>query len=309
MRSLRRLSTITFLCTALLLGMLLIAGYSQNRMMDAYNTIVKQSESTIFLFSTIREQTTEALLTQNASQIQAAAREIEQLHGRYTDMLESRLIPGQYKISFLKEIDLEQVAIDLRSMAEAPTDTTQALAIVSQLRQINNQFLQFDRIVVSEMKNRVMGYQKKALVLMGLIVALTSFTLIILYKKSVKPLIILAEQSKNALVNKTPLELNDEYTSSIEVKTLISSFNHLLQLPPEAALHNDTPSPREAEFFSIVNEVTNRLNGIINYSQLLADYCEAEKVGDEQKEILYKIMENGEKSAKILQKSLHGGEK
>ncbi len=308
MRSLRRLSTFTFLCTAILLGMLLVAGYYQNRMMDTYSTIVKQSESTIFFYSTIREQTTEALLTQNASQLQAAAREIEQLHGRYTDMLESRLIPGQYKISFLKEIDLEQVAINLKSMAESPTDTTQALAIVSQLRQINNQFLQFDRIVVSEMKNRVMGYQKKALVLMGLIVALTSFTLIILYKKSVKPLIILAEQSKKALANKTPLELDDENTGSLEVKALISAFNQLLQLPPDATRHNNTPSPREAEFFSIVNEVTNRLNGIINYSQLLADYCEAEKVGDEQKQILYKIIENGEKSAKILQKSLHGGD-
>ncbi len=308
MRSLRRLSTFTFLGTAVLLAMLLVAGYSQNRMMDAYSTIVKESESTIFFYSTIREQITEALLTQDAAQTKAAATEIEQLHGRYTDMLESRLIPGHYKISFLKEIDLEKVAMALKSMAESPTDTTLALALVGQLRQINNQFLQFDRIVVSEMKNRVMGYQKKALVLMGLIIALTSFTLLILYKKSVKPLIMLAEQCENALNDKTPLQLDDEETSSIELKTLTSSFNQLLLQPPDAGSDQNTPGPRDAEFFSIINEVTNRLNGIINYSQLLADYCEAEKVGEEQKQILHKIMENGEKSAKILQKSLHGGE-
>ena len=60
------------------------------------------------------------------------------------------------------------------------------------------------------------------------------------------------------------------------------------------------------EFSAIINEVTNGLNGIINYSQLLADYCEAENIGEEQKEILHKIINTGEKSAAILQKGLPG---
>lgn len=308
MRSLRRLSAVTFLSTALLLATLIITGFSQNRLMSDYSAIVKESESTIFFYSTIREQTTEGLLSKDPTQLLAAAREIEQLHGRYTDMLDNSLIPGQYKLSFLQKIDLEQVVIHLKNMVETPSNNTLALKILSQLRQINNQFLQFDRVVLSEMKNRVMRYQKKALVLMGVIIFLTSFTLIILYKKSVKPLVNLAKQTHQALTDNTPLQLEDEKKSSVEVRTLITSFNQLLQSPKETGSNSATPSRREAEFSTIVNEVTNRLNGIINYSQLLADYCEAEKVGGEQKKILYKIIENGEKSAEILQKSLHGGE-
>jgi hypothetical protein len=307
MRSLRRLSAVTFLSTALLLAMLIITGYSQNSLMSDYSAIVKESESTIFFYSTIREQTTQGLLSQNPTQLLAASREMEQLYGRYTAMLDNNLIPSQYKLSFLQKIDLEQVAIHLKNMAETPANTKLSLKILSQLRLINNQFLQFDRIVISEMKHRVMQYQKNALVLMGLIISLTGFTLIILYKKSVKPLINLAEQTSQALIDRTPLQLEDEKKSSVEVRTLITSFNQLLQATKETSSNSTMPSRREAEFSAIVNEVTNRLNGIINYSQLLADYCEAEKVGDEQKKILYKIIENGEKSAEILQKSLHGG--
>jgi len=55
MRSLRSLSTAAFLGTALLLAMLIITGYSQNRLMGTYNSIVEDSEKTIFLYSTIRE--------------------------------------------------------------------------------------------------------------------------------------------------------------------------------------------------------------------------------------------------------------
>ena len=308
MRSLRRLSGVTFLSTALLLGALVLTGLRQNSLMSDYNTIVKESESTIFLYATIREQATEGLLSRDPTPLLAAAKEFEQLQGRYTAMLDNHLIPGQYKLSFLQDLDLEQVVINLRNLAEKPANEDLILTIISHLRQINKQFLQFDRIVVSEMRNRVMQYQKRGLVLMGLIIFLTCFTLIILYLKSVKPLIDLAAQAEQALQDGTPLELKEDKKSSVEVRALITSFNQLLQNPKERSTDDLTYNRREAEFSAIVNEVTNRLNGIINYSQLLADYCEAEEVADEQKQILYKIIENGEKSAVILQKGLHGGD-
>ncbi|MCF8057491.1 MAG: hypothetical protein K9K37_12750 [Desulfocapsa sp.] len=308
MRSLRRLSLITFFGTALLLAVLILTGFRQNSLMRAYSAIVKESESTIFFYSTIREQTTEGLLSKNRTQLLAAAREIEQLQGRYTAMLDNRLIPSQYKLSFLQNFDLEQLVVNLRNLTDNITDRALTLKIISQLRQVNTQFLQFDRIVVSEMRNKVMEYQKRGLVLMGFIVFLTSFSLIILYQKAVKPLISLADQTEQAIIAGTPLRLKNEEKSSVEVKALINSLNQLLQNPVETNSDNLTHERREAEISAIINEVTNRLNGIINYTQLLADYCETEKIGDEQKNILYKIIENGEKSAAILQKGLQGGD-
>ncbi|MBU1140071.1 MAG: hypothetical protein KKA76_13915, partial [Proteobacteria bacterium] len=258
--------------------------------------------------ATIREQATEGILSRDSAQLTGAAKEFEQLNGRYTSMLDNHLIPSQYKLSFLRELDLEKVVIDLRNLAENPANDDLILKTISQLRQINKQFLQFDRIVVNEMRNRVMQYQKRGLVLMGLIIFLTCSTLVTLYLKSVKPLIDLAAQAEKSLPDGKPLQLEDEKKSSVEVRTLVTSVNQLLQKPKEASASNLTHHRREAEFSAIVNEVTNRLNGIINYSQLLADYCETENVADEQRQILYKIIENGEKSAEILQKGLHGGD-
>jgi len=308
MRSLRRLSLITFLTTALLLAMLLFTGFRQNSLMADYSAVVKESESTIFFYSSIREQITEGLLSRNSRQLLAAAREIEQLQSRYTGMLENHRIPSNYKMSFLQNLDFEQLLLDLKNLAEIPVNETLISKIFAQLRQLNNKFLQFDRVVVSDMKNRVMRYQKNGLVLMGLIICLSSFTLIILYRKAVQPLISLSSEAEQALLDTTPLALSDNSKSSVEVRSLIASFNKLLQNEQSFSPESLTHSRREAEFSAIINEVTNRLNGIINYSQLLADYCESKDVGGEQKKILYKIIENGEKSAAILQKGLMGGD-
>ena len=304
MRLLRKLSTVTFLSTALLLGMLVFIGIRQNTLTSDYSTIVKESESTIFLYATIQEQATEGLLSRNPSQLLSAAKEFEQLQGRYVAMLDNRLIPSQYKLSFLQELDLGRVVINLRNLAENPINEDLILKIISQLRQMNKQFLQFDRIVVNEMRDRVMQYQKRALVLMGVIICLTCFSLIILYLKSVKPLIDMATQAEQALLDGTPLTLGKEGKSSVEVRTLITAFNQLLQKPKEESPDDLRYNRRETEFSAIINEATNRLNGIINYSQLLVDYCETENVGGEQKQILCKIIQDGEKCAVILRKGL-----
>ncbi len=201
MRSLRKLCRIAFLGTALLLGILVITGFLQNNLMGDYNTIVKESEETIFLYATIREQATEGLLFRDPIPLSSAAKEFEKLHGRHSSMLDNHLIPSQYKLSFLQDLDLELVVINLKNLAEKPDNEDLVIEIISQLRQINKQFLQFDRIIISEMRNKVMQYQKRALILMGLIISLTCFTLIILYQKSVKPLLDLTSRIEETQVN------------------------------------------------------------------------------------------------------------
>jgi len=306
MRSLRRLSRVTFLGTALLLGMIVLTGFRQNNLMNNYNAIVKESEGAIFFYATIREQATEGLLSRDPVLLSGAASQFEKLHSRHTSMLDNHLIPSQYKLAFLQDLDLEQVVINLKSLTEDPENTGLSKIIIGQLRQINKQFLQFDRIIISEMRNGVMQYQRIALILMGLVIALTCFTLLILYQKSVKPLLYLTSQVNKILAENDYAVMVEGNNSSTEFKELIESLNQLLRSRQESAPSDLTNSQREAEFSAIVNEVTNGLNGIINYSQLLADYCEAEDMGKEQKEILHKIINAGEKSAVILQRGLSG---
>jgi len=305
MRSLRRLSAVTLLGTALLLAALVLTGIRQNNLALDYSTFVQESESTIFLYATIQDQATQGLLSHDQSQLQGAAKEFEQLQSRYVALLDNPLIPTQYKLPFQQELDFGRVVVNLRNLAEKPTNGDLILQIMGQLRLMNKQFLQFDRVVVNGMRNRVMEYQKTALVLMGMIISLTSFSLIMLYLNSVKPLIALAIQAEQALLDGSPFYFGRTGGDSVEVSAIVAAFNHFLQNttkkdPDDLAHHR-----REAEFSAIINEATNRLNGIINYSQLMADSCEKENntTGD-QKQILGKIIQNGEQCAVILRKGI-----
>ena len=306
MRSLRRLCRITFLATAFFLAILVLTGFQQNTLIDSYNTIVEESERTIFFYATIREQTTEGLLSGDATLLLASAKEFEKLNEIYTSMLDNQLIPSQYKLSFLKDLDLELVVVSLKNLALKTNNEELKLNILRQLRLINKQFMQFDRIVIGEMKTRVMQHQKSALILMGFIVALTCFTLIILYQKSVTPLLNLADQAAQAQAEGEVIPLAAEKNSSVEMFALISTFNQLLATREKKISSTLPDKGREAEFSAVFNELINGLNGIINYAQLLTDYCEAEKIGDEQKEVLAKIIKTAEKNAARLQKCLQG---
>jgi len=306
MKSLRNLSRLTFAVLMILLGILVWTGFQQNRLISRYDTIVEESERIIFLYATIREQITEALLSRDSVQLVLQATEVEKFNSRYTSMLENHLIPSQYKLSFLKDLDFEQLAVSLKNLGERSDSDDNVLEIFGHLRQINKQFLQFDRIVVSEMKSKVMQYQKSALILMGIIISITCFTLVILYQKTVRPLLDLAYQGRRALTDGEFVALRAGSNSSVEVGVFVDVFNQLLDASQIESQENSRGNRREAEVHAIINEVINGLNGIINYSQLLADYCEAEKMDNEQKKILLKIIETGEKSAAILQNGFHG---
>ena len=286
--------------------MLVLAGFQQNTLIEGYNAIVEESERAIFLYATIREQTTEGLLSRDPALLQASAKEFEKLNGIYLSMLDNQLIPSQHKLSFLKDLDLELVVVNIKNLILKPDNEELKLNLLNQLRQVNKQFLQFDRIVLSEMKSRVMRHQQTALILMGLIVALTCITLLILYQKSVIPLLDLADQASRAEADGEFLALSTEKSRSVEINALISSYNQLLNFHENNVSTTLPSKERETEFSAMVNEVVNGLNGIINYSQLLADYCEAGKIGNEHNEVLLKIIKTAEKSAETLRKYPQG---
>lgn len=304
MRTLRRLSAVTLVGTALLLAALVVTGIRQNNLARDYSTIVQESESTIFLFATIQDQATQGLLSRDQSQLLGAGKEFEQLQSRYVALLDNPLIPTQYKLSVLQELDFGRVIVNLRNLAEKPANNELSIQVMGHLRLMNKQFLQFDRIVVNGMRNRVMEYQETALVLMGMIISLTCFSLIMLYLHSVKPLIGLAAQAKLALRDGSPLDLGKAGGGSVEVGTVITAFNQLLHKNTQKGPEDFACHRREAEFSAIINEATNRLNGIINYSQLLADSCEVGNSGGDQKQILGKIIQHGEQCAVILRKGI-----
>ncbi len=304
MQSLRRFNIAIFSIIALLLATLVVTGFREHNKAFDYSTIVQESESTIFLYTTIQDQATEALLSRERSQLIAAAKEFEQLQSRYTALLDNPLISTQYKLSFIRDLDLGRVVVGLRTLAEKPANDELTLQTMAQVRHINKQFLQFDRIVINEMRSRVMEYQKIALIIMGAIVSLACFSLIVLYLKSVKPLTTLSSQFDQALQHGLPINIDNARASSVEVRSIINGINHLIQRNIPEGYDPQTIARREAEISTLINETVNRVNGIINYAQVLMDSIASNTDEINQQELLNKIVHTGEQCAVTLRKSI-----
>lgn len=304
MQSLRRFNIAILSIIALLLAALVVTGFRKHNMAFDYSAIVQESESTIFLYTTVQDQATEGLLARDRAQLFAAAKEFEQLQSRYTALLDNPLISTQYKLSFIRDLDLGRVVVSLRTLAEKPANEELILQIMAQLRHINKQFLQFDRIVINEMRSRVMEYQKIALIIMGAIVSLACFSLIVLYLKSVKPLTTLSTQVDQALQQGVPINLDKAGASSVEVRSIISGINRLIERDIPEGYDPHSLTRREAEISTLINEAINRVNGIINYAQLALDSMESNTNEINQHELLNKIVRTGEQCAVTLRKGI-----
>lgn len=302
MLSLRRLSAITLIVSALLLASLVFAIFRQNSLSIDYRSIVHESESTIFLYTTIQDQATQGLILRERSQLLGASKELEQLQVKYFALLDNSIISSQYKLSFLQDLDFGKLIVNLKNVSEKLSDSELTLQIISQLRLMNKQLLQFDRVVVNEMRNKVMEYQKIAMILMGLTISIVCYNLIIIYVNAVKPIVSLSVYLKKSVANNEPVELGREIGKSVELNSIVTSFNCLLSNNDNGKVAGSTQSRREFEFVSVANEAINRLNGIINYSQLLSDTCDKKYPDDDLKKIINKIIDNGENCATVLKK-------
>ncbi|MEN8188650.1 MAG: hypothetical protein ABFS19_02295 [Thermodesulfobacteriota bacterium] len=306
MKSLPKLIVATFVLIGILLGLLLLTALRQNNLTNRYSSAIGESEQIIFRYTLLRDKTVEGILLGDASLLKNSGEDFTGFHHRYNEMLENSLIPSHYKLTLLEKIDLSKLIQQLEKLANDTGNKELAAEIIDRLRLISDQFLRFDRVVVAELKGEVIQFQKVAMGLMGLLIVVITAVLLLLYRRAFIPLIILrrnAARSENS---------NDALTapqgSCEEIIELVEIINSSPDKVPENEERRAAIELREHRVSTMINEVTNLQNGIINYGQLLADYCTDQQVGGEQKEILQRIISSGEKSAAILQKELHRNE-
>lgn len=303
MISLRRMVTLNLLVACLTLAALLIAGFFYQQRSHDYARIVTASEESIFHFSNSREQALEALLAGNKLQLQDSAAQLEKIHGRLLALQEDRSLPASSRLALLQDMDLAGAVIALRRLAGSSQPESDRLALLGQLRQLHSQFVRFDRVVVSDMKERLLAFQRMALVIAGLLITLLIFTLLRLYKRLLVPV----QQLVSQLDSNGAEPFQAAIQSSEEIVRLVDRLNRRAAGPvdnQESA--NLSQQRREEALAAVANEVVNHLNGIINYSQLLTDYCADLQVEGEQKGMLQAIIREGEQAAEILHKAMQG---
>lgn len=301
MQSLKKLSFLAFSGVTVLLVFVVILGVRQYQLTAAYNNIIKQSEETIFQFSTIREQITTSLIERDWENIVTAADQFKKLNSSLVRLQENTLIPGEYRLDMAKQVDLSGLAISSKKIITSSDKIAHSLLLQDQMRILAEYLLQFDRIIVSQMRSKVVQFQTVMIGALGTVICLISFSLILLYKKTVLPLLRLYVQTEDPEILANGFNIDNDACTEIALFT--DSVNGLFMKTHTYPEPYDRSQPLNEQLSNIINESTNLANGIINYAQLLADSYREVEMGKEETMILKSIIEAAERIA-VLNKEI-----
>lgn len=301
MYSLRKMVWSAFLVVAVMLALIIILGIRQYQLTGQYNTLIGQSEGAIFHFATIRESVTEAFIEQSWQKLEQVLPEIEKLNSELARLQENSLIPAEFKLALVDKVDIAGMVISLRKVAHGENKQAESKRLQEQIRSIADHLLQYDRIIVGQVRARIVNFQLVIIGAMGLIISLASLSLILLYRNTVLPLLGLTKKLQESEIFPEVLEYSPDICR--EVAELTDAVN-MLAGRSSAAGDGTVESERQAILAMLaetVNETTNQLNGIINYAQLLYDSDERELSGS-SREMLQKIIASGTHIADKWQK-------
>lgn len=300
LKSIKSLVFLSFIIVGVSLLLVIFMGFRQYRLSNQYGEISALSERALFGFSTIREQVTEHLIGGDYGRIKASIPDIEQLNNTISQLYDVKVIPAQYKLAMADSIDLSNLVIGLRKLDSADDKMTAGLAVQQEMRSIGGNLMKVDRIITGQIRDSVIAFQLSVIGTMGVLISCASFILIVLYKKAVRPLLELSKQTEQNQEVQRLFQCSSEAGS--EILVFVDSVNRMLEKSAlEAELLKHAP-PDDVDLLSTtVNETTNGLNAVINYAELLLE-SDAELLNEQQRDMLTRIIENGERIGEQWQK-------
>ncbi|MEE4166811.1 MAG: hypothetical protein V2I35_12485 [Desulfocapsaceae bacterium] len=287
----------SFIVFVFALLIVIMMGVRQVQLNREYSDISALSESTLFIFATVREQVTEALISGDEQLLGAVIPEIEKLHNIIGRFFESDVIPGQYKLALTERIDLAGLVIDIRKSGSGAGDPEAGLTLQQDMRVIGDNLLKIDRVIISQIRNGVVAFQLSLIGVMGLLISCFCFILILLYRRTINPLLLLAGQLEDSPVDSGSLSCADG--AATEIVGIMDSVKQIAMRGGSG--DNDFSQSKDRKILAgTINETTNGLNGMINYAQLLLE-SEAPLL-PEQRQMLKEIIGSGEHIAEQWQK-------
>ena len=305
MFSLRRQVWLIFLATVLLLGIVILLGVRQYLVADRYSSVITENERALFQFATVRESVTEALIIRDLQKLEQLIPDLEMMNSSLARLLESQLVPAQFKLGLMDKIDIAGIVIKIRGIVNGGAGESQSRSVQEEMRTIADHLLKYDRIIVGQARSKMLNLQMVLIGSMGLVISILSFSLILLYRNSIKPMLSLTAQLRDEDIE--PKNISHRQGVSREVIELTEKIKSQIKRRSSAEeREKGTVSAQYDLLAETVNETTNQLNGIINYAQLLAD-SEDRELPDQQKELLDKIMEAGTDIARSWKNLSIGG--
>lgn len=266
------------------LGLVLALGARQYLLYRQCSQAMTEGDQLLFQFTAVKDHLNESLILREHVNLRALNGELQELEKSAEALTRNLLVPEGLKSSLPSRGDLVGMEVRLRAIQEQPEEKTRETAELARLLNSVNIGLQQFRFGLSDHTQIILqGLHKIIVGAMGLIVALSCSLLALINQRVAAPILELCALTADA-------DEEDE-TAPCSLRMLTARVRNLLanadqrRRAPDNLLLDDPEQLRRAALryryavtgciaAELASELTNRINGVINYTQTLIDLDE-----------------------------------
>jgi len=282
---------------------ILVLGVRQYLLYNQCRQAVAASDSLLFQFTTIKDHLNESLVKGQEINLRKLSDELQLLDKEVNHLSSDILVPEGLKPTLPSRVDLIGLEVQLRSIQEQTAGKNQeTVDLVRALSGINVGLQQFRFGLGDHTQRILLGLHKIIAGALGLIVVLSCTLLYLLNQSLAAPLLALCRVSG----------LDEGERCSIgALTTQIQQLQEKANIIPAAPanIEHEGLNPKAHRFRSTVlgvvgselaSELTNRLNGILNYTQTLVDVEGKEQGPQLRGDILPLLLHEEKKAAELV---------
>lgn len=292
------------------LTLVLLLGVRQYLLYNQCQQAVTDADRLLFQFTAIKDHLNESLILGEEINLHTLNGELQHLEKEVEGLKGNILVPERLKGPLPTRVDLVGMEVRLRAIQEQRHERTKEAADLVRILNSTNISLQQFRFLLSDHTQTVLvGLHKIIVGTMGLIVVLSCTLLYLLNRHLAAPILTLCrltaskEQGENNHGHCSMAELVARLRRLLEENGPIapqgedSGFANPVRLQQEALRYRHGITGRIGS--ELASELTNCLNGIMNYTQTLIDI--GEQGGNQQREAaLYQSLVKEEKKTADL---------
>lgn len=299
--SLKRIFSLFTVTTICLLFVVIFCAGKQYLLYNHCEKLVGSSQHLLFQFTGIKEHINETLLSDRTLNTPELITEIQSLDILLQNILEDILIPEEFKLNFISQVDLVNITVALRSLQNShrETDSEQIGILSAQLRSINSKLNGFHQLISRYTQTQLLGLHKALVGLLSIVIALVSIMLLIINKYITSPILHYCRT------------LFPKETDNISLFSLHKTIETLASQPvtdnAERGTGNTGELTRLYRYSSIghllgglSHELTNLSNGAINYTQAILDLSDDFNLDKDSKQLLKKLFIEEKKMSQLL---------
>ena len=189
--SLKRIFSLFTLATIVLLLVVIFFAGKQYLLYRQCESLVQSSQHILFQFTGIKEYINETFLAQSPLNSPKVIQEIQGLDDDLTHILQDVLIPEEFKLNFISQVDLVHLTVSLRSIENntSAAEKKQITTLTTQLRTIQAKLTAFNQLITRYTQKQLLGLHRALVALLTLIIAMVSIMLLVINHYITSPIL------------------------------------------------------------------------------------------------------------------------